>query len=134
MKILSWKLLYCYLLRSIADIIIRAPQDAAAVEIPSDQEYCVVLVEWDPPNNINSLNIDHYIIQTSTKSEIHIITETSTLATFLSLCKELRNLYFNITAIDRCKRISVSTKFSGDRPFNDKYSTVNNNYQCSSSK
>ena len=85
------------------------PQDAAAVEIPSDLERCVVLVEWDPPSNINSQNIDHYIIQTSTKSEIRTITETSTLATFLSPCKELRNLYFNITAVDRCKRVGVTT-------------------------
>ena len=85
------------------------PQDAAAVEIPSDLERCVVLVEWDPPNNINSQNIDHYVIQTSSKGEIRTITETSTLATFLSPCNELKNLYFNVTAVDRCKRVGETT-------------------------
>ena len=85
------------------------PQDPAAVEIPSTLEPCVILIKWDPPNNINSLDVDHYIVHTSSQSEMHTVNETSTLAVFLSPCAELRSLYINITAIDRCERVGVTT-------------------------
>ena len=85
------------------------PQNAAAVEIPTTPDHCVILIEWSPPNNINSPNIDYYIIQTSNKNEIPTVNETSTLATFLSPCEELNNLFINITTVDRCEHVGVST-------------------------
>ena len=66
------------------------PQDAAAVEIPSALDGCVILIEWNSPNNINSLDIDHYIVHTLQESEIPPTNETSTLAVFLSPCQELK--------------------------------------------
>ena len=85
------------------------PRDAAAVEIPSGQELmCVLLIEWDPPKNIDSVNIASYIVRTSrAKSHASETNETSTLATFLSPCDN--DLNINITAIDRCGRLGVST-------------------------
>ena len=85
------------------------PQDPAAVEIPSALVPCAYLVNWNPPNNINSLDIDYYVVQTSTQSKIDTVSETSTLAAFLSPCTELENLYINITAVDRCEREGMST-------------------------
>ena len=91
------------------------PQEAVAAEIPSNNDRCAIFIEWDPPNNINSPNIDHYIIQNSRESKIPKTNETRTLAVFLPPCEELRNLYFNITAVDRCKRIGVTTLNFGPR-------------------
>ena len=87
------------------------PQDPAAVEIPSDspQVRCQILVIWDRPNDINSVDVDHYIVQTSSQGEINAINETATVAAFLSPCKELTSLYINITAVDRCGREGGST-------------------------
>ena len=85
------------------------PQDAAAVEIPSRQEMCVLLIEWDPPSNINSLNIERYVINTSRKHEIPVTNETSTLASFVSDCEDLIDLNISIAAVDRCGRMGVNT-------------------------
>ena len=61
-------------------------------------------------NNINSLqDIDHYIVRTSSQSEMHTVNETSTLAAFLSPCMELKSFYINITAVDRCECVGVTT-------------------------
>ena len=65
-------------------------------------------IDWQPPNNINIPNIDHYIIQSSNKSEIPAVKETSTLATFLSPCEDLNNLFINTTAVDRCEHANAS--------------------------
>ena len=85
------------------------PQNTAAVEIPSTSHRCAILIGWSPPNNIDSPNIDYYIIQTSNKIEIPTINETSTLVTFLYPCEEINNLFINITAVDRCEHVGVST-------------------------
>ena len=85
------------------------PQNAAAVEFPSTPDSCVICIGWSPPININSPNIDYYIIQTSNKNEIPTVNETSTLATFLSPCEDLSSLFINITAIDRCEHVGAST-------------------------
>ena len=84
------------------------PQEAAAVEIPP-LDGCVILIKWNSPNNINSLDIDHYIVHTSKEADIPMTNETSTLAVFLSPCKDLKTLYINITAVDRCKRVGKPT-------------------------
>ena len=86
------------------------PQDAAAVEIPSRLDPCVLLISWNHPNNIDSSDIDHYIVRTSHESEVPEINDTTTLATFLSPCSELSNILINVTAVDSCGRIGVPTK------------------------
>ena len=85
------------------------PQDVAAVEIPLDPDSCVILIKWNSPSNMNSTNIDQYIIQTSNKNGISRVNENFTMVTFLTSCKEIRNLYMNITAVDRCERVGKST-------------------------
>ena len=111
------------------------PQNTAAVEFPLTPDSCV---GWSRPNNINSPNIDYYIIQTSNKSEIPTVNETSTLATFLSPCKDLNNLFINITAFDGCEHVGTSTAnlrpirlvtVVTNSPDNYMYSTFNNNFQ-----
>lgn len=86
------------------------PQDAAATEFPSRRpDICLLLIDWDPPHDIDSLSIKRYIIRTSRESEIPQTTETTTLATFESPCNELTNLTINITAVDVCERMSKPT-------------------------
>ena len=85
------------------------PQNAVAIEIPSISDHCVIFIDWQPPNNINIPNKDHYFIQSSNKSEIPAVNETSTLATFLSPCKDLNNLSINIMTVDRCEHVGANT-------------------------
>ena len=86
------------------------PQDAAATEYPSSRPgICVLLVDWDPPNFIDGLSIELYIIHTSRESEIQQINETTTLASFELPCNELTNLTINITAVDICGRMGEPT-------------------------
>ena len=84
------------------------PQDPAAVE-SSTGERCVLLIEWDPPTNIDSANIEHYVINTYGKSDIPTTNATTTLATFLSVCEDLSNINISIAAVDRCERMGVNT-------------------------
>ena len=86
------------------------PQDAAAVEIPSPLDLCVLLISWNHPTNIDSSDIDHYIIRTSHESQVPEFNDTITLATFLSPCSDLNNLHINVTAVDRCGRVGIPTR------------------------
>ena len=87
------------------------PKDAAATEFPLDRPgTCVLLIDWDPPNFINSLlTIKQYIICTSIESRIPQTNETRTLATFESPCNEIVNITINITAVDVCGQVSETT-------------------------
>ena len=87
------------------------PKDAAATEFPLDRPgTCVLLIDWDPPNFINSLlTIKQYVISTSIKSKIPQTNETRTLATFESPCYKIANVTINITAVDVCGQVSEPT-------------------------
>ena len=86
------------------------PRDVSATEFPfSRPGTCVLLVDWDPPNFIDGLSIEQYIIHTSKESEIQPINETTTLASFELPCNELTHLTINITAVDICGRLSEPT-------------------------
>ena len=87
------------------------PKDVAATEFPLDRPgTCVLLIDWDPPNFINSLlTIKQYVISTSIKSKIPQTNETRTLATFESPCNKIANVTINITAVDVCGQRSEPT-------------------------
>ena len=86
------------------------PLDPAAVESSTGERSCVVLIKWDPPSNIASPNINHYVINTYGNSDIPTTNATTTLATFLSPCNDLSDIDISVAAVDRCERMGMSTR------------------------
>ena len=69
----------------------------------------MLLIDWDPPNFIESVTIKQYIIHSSRESEIPMKNETRTLATFESPCYKIANITINVTTVDVCGQVSEPT-------------------------
>ena len=80
-------------------VVPDAPQNVRAAQISQDNDSnCIILVQWDPPTNVNESDIDHYIITVPSRNIVE--TESSAITAL-----RIRNCHSNdsiqVAAVNR---------------------------------
>ena len=75
-----------------------APQNVRAAQVSQDNDYCIILVQWDTPANVDESDIDHYIITVLSRI---IVEDESSAITALRIRNCHRNDSIQVAAVTR---------------------------------